>query len=186
MNTLPPELRRPAILTAYAGVVVAETLLQLSGQQAKLKWPNDVLIRGKKICGILCECGIATSTSEPHFIVGIGLNVNQTLEDFAQQQLPDATSLALTVGRTLAVKSVTETLVQNLATEYEQLLNGELEELEACWKWRIGLLGKPVTLELMDSSIRQGRLLEMTFNSIELETTAGRECWKPEEIRHVR
>src|SRR5207245_2431978 len=45
----PPELRRPAILTAWVAVSVCETILKLTGLQAKIKWPNDVLIRGKKV-----------------------------------------------------------------------------------------------------------------------------------------
>src|SRR5206468_7692987 len=51
----PPALRRPALLTAWAAVSVCETILQLTGLQAKIKWPNDVLIRGRKVCGILIE-----------------------------------------------------------------------------------------------------------------------------------
>src|SRR5262245_2257463 len=46
----PPPLRRPAILTAWAAVAVGETILQLTGRQAKIKWPNDVLLHGKKVC----------------------------------------------------------------------------------------------------------------------------------------
>src|SRR5262249_51940124 len=51
----PPTLRRPALLTAWAAVSVCEAILQLTGLQAKIKWPNDVLIRGRKVCGILIE-----------------------------------------------------------------------------------------------------------------------------------
>src|SRR5262245_63098539 len=100
----PPDLCRPALLAAWAGVVVGETILQVTGQQTKIKWPNDVLLRGKKVCGILIECGVMPfrgepTASDPHFVVGIGLNVNQSADDFARQSLPDATSLSLAVGR---------------------------------------------------------------------------------------
>src|SRR5213595_3848339 len=54
----PPQLRRPAVLTAWAAVAVAETVVQVTGQPAAIKWPNDVLLGGKKVCGILIECGV--------------------------------------------------------------------------------------------------------------------------------
>src|SRR5438128_420900 len=47
----PPELRRPAILAAWAANAVCETIRESIGVQAKIKWPNDVLIRGSKVCG---------------------------------------------------------------------------------------------------------------------------------------
>src|SRR6516164_8538734 len=51
----PPELRRPVILTAWAAVSICEVISAVAGLSARIKWPNDVLIDGKKICGILCE-----------------------------------------------------------------------------------------------------------------------------------
>ena len=54
----PPELRRPALLTAFAAVSVTETILEVTGQHSTIKWPNDVLLSGKKVCGILIECGV--------------------------------------------------------------------------------------------------------------------------------
>src|ERR1051325_116022 len=51
----PPPLRRPALLTAWAAVSVCETIRSFTNLHAKIKWPNDVLIAGKKVCGILIE-----------------------------------------------------------------------------------------------------------------------------------
>ncbi|WP_020470205.1 biotin--[acetyl-CoA-carboxylase] ligase [Zavarzinella formosa] len=180
----PPELRHPAILTAFAAVVVGEMVLQITGQQTSIKWPNDVLFKGKKICGILIESGVHRhgADSPQHFIVGIGLNVNQTAEDFAAQELPDACSLAMMVGRRLTVSAITEALLDNLDSEYGRLLAGEIAPLEACWKWRMGLLGKPVTVELMDGTEHGGRLRDMGFETVELEDRS----FKSVEVRHVR
>src|SRR5262245_16878985 len=72
----PPELRRPAILTAWAAVSVCDTLKDATGTNATIKWPNDVLLGGRKVCGILSEGG------ERHVVVGIGLNVAQSAADF--------------------------------------------------------------------------------------------------------
>src|SRR5437763_1558896 len=88
----PASLRSPAMLTAWASVSVCETIRQISGLQAKIIWPNDVLLGGKKVCGILSEQGQGT-------VAGIGLNVNQTQERFDASRLPFATSLGAATGR---------------------------------------------------------------------------------------
>ena len=51
----PPALRRPTLLTAWAAVSVCETIQELANLSATIKWPNDVLINGRKVCGILIE-----------------------------------------------------------------------------------------------------------------------------------
>src|SRR5712691_2501397 len=82
----PPDLRRPALLTAWAAVAVCDTIQQVSDLEPRIKWPNDVLIDGKKVCGILIEQGRGT-------VAGIGLNVNQSAESLAAANLPLAGSL---------------------------------------------------------------------------------------------
>src|SRR5438067_7450290 len=76
----PPALRRPAVLTAWAAVSVCEVIRQTAGLQARIKWPNDVLIQGRKVSGILIEQSRGT-------VAGIGLNVNQSAAAFAQAGL---------------------------------------------------------------------------------------------------
>jgi len=178
----PPELRHPAVLTAFAAVVVGETVLQLTGQQVAVKWPNDVLFRGQKLCGILIESGVFGGDAPQHFIVGVGLNVNQTAEDFAGQGLPDACSLSMLAGRPLTVATVTDVLIDNMDAEYARLLVGEVEALEDCWKWRLGLAGKTVTVELMDGTEHRGRLIDAGFETVRLERQAS----KSVEVRHIR
>lgn len=182
----PPALRRPVVLTAFAAVVVAETVLHVTGKQASIKWPNDVLLGGKKVCGILIEGGVSAADRDPHFVVGIGLNVNQSAGDFAKLGLPDAMSLSITVGQRLDVNGITQLLIRNLDAEYDRLLAGDFAELEACWRWRLGLDGRPVTIELMDASEVCGRLAEVGFNGLAVETSAGVRRLVPEEVRHVR
>ena len=59
----PPALRRPAFLTAWAAVSVCEAVRTSTGLDAKIKWPNDVFVRGRKVCGILIEQGRGTSSA---------------------------------------------------------------------------------------------------------------------------
>src|SRR5262245_4281180 len=88
----PAELLRPALLCAWAAVSVAEVVLAASRRQARIKWPNDVLLHGRKIAGILIEQGRST-------VIGIGLNVSQSAADFERSGLPLAGSLASVTGQ---------------------------------------------------------------------------------------
>ncbi len=176
----PPEgLRRPVVLTAWAAVGVAEAVRTLTGIQAKVKWPNDLLVRGKKVCGILIEQGLGT-------VAGVGLNLNQTADDFAAAGLPDATSLAVAAGGTFDPYAAAVAVVRRLDEEYDRLLSGELVPLESDWKWRVGLLGRHVTAELADGALVFGRLRDLTFDGAEIEEgEAGVRVLRPELIRHL-
>ncbi|OAI54714.1 hypothetical protein AYO44_14405 [Planctomycetaceae bacterium SCGC AG-212-F19] len=186
----PPPLRRPAVLTGWAAVSVCETIRQATGIQAKIKWPNDVLIRGRKVCGILCECGTRNAEGDvpgtPHVIVGIGLNVNQPADVFRLPGLEQGTSLMVTHGEPFDCDVIARRLIESLDEEYDRLASGDLATLEACWKWRIGLLGRQVIVECNDTDHR-GRLREMSFDGLELEQTNGHTLrLRPELVQHIR
>jgi BirA family biotin operon repressor/biotin-[acetyl-CoA-carboxylase] ligase len=176
---LPPEeLRRPVLLAAWAAVSVCETIRQSIGQQARIKWPNDVLLHGRKVCGILIE-------QRQGVIAGIGLNVTQTAEMFEAAGLPDAGSLALFTDRQLIVADIARLLIRQLDAEYERLREGDWATLEACWKWHTGLLGRSVHVECQNA-VYQGRLCEQGWDGLELAIPGEpRLRLQPEIIRHV-
>jgi BirA family biotin operon repressor/biotin-[acetyl-CoA-carboxylase] ligase len=117
-------------------------------------------------------------------VAGIGLNVNQTADDFARAQLPDAGSLALFTGSSLDRDDVARMLIRQLDEEYDRLCQGDLATLEACWKWRLGLLGKRVTAECPGAN-HKGRLLDVGWDSVEIETLSGILRLAPETVRHL-
>lgn len=174
----PPALRRPVLLAAWAAVAVCETVRLTTGQQARIKWPNDVLVRGRKVCGILIEQSRAT-------IAGIGLNVNQSAESFAAAKLPDAGSLALFATEPLGTHDVARLLIAQLDEEYDRLCSGDLGTLEARWKWHSGLLGKTVAVECHDTE-HTGRLLDMTWDAVVVQTEESTRLIRPETVRHIR
>jgi BirA family biotin operon repressor/biotin-[acetyl-CoA-carboxylase] ligase len=174
----PPELRRAPILTAWAAVAVAETILELTGLQARIKWPNDVLIDGRKVCGILIEQGRGT-------VAGIGLNVNQSTETFADAGLTEAVSLAVFTGERRDCAEVARRLLRHLDEQYDALCNGDLATLEASWKGRLGLLGKEVVAECTDGS-HAGRLCELTWDRVDLVRPDGSvKRLRPEAVAHL-
>jgi BirA family biotin operon repressor/biotin-[acetyl-CoA-carboxylase] ligase len=175
----PAGLSRPVILTALAAVAVGDAILALTGAQAQIKWPNDLLVRGKKTCGILIENTGPT-------VIGIGLNLTQTAEEFTAAELPQATSLGIVSGRAIDARTAATTLLTRLDAEYDRLLRGERAGVEADWKWRIGLLGGRVAVELTDGTTVTGRLREMSFDGLELDTGGPvPRLLGPERIRHL-
>ncbi len=182
----PPELRRAAILTAWAAVAVCENIRQVANLQAKIKWPNDVLIRGRKVCGILIETrNVERGTRNDGLftVAGIGLNVKQ--QEFSGDGLEQAGSLALVAGHAFDRDEVARRLILQLDAEYDRLRLGDRNTLEACWKWRLGLLGKVVTVACHNAK-HTGRLLDMNFDDIELQLTNGQVLRiAPEAIKHL-
>src|SRR5207248_1438616 len=83
----------PVVLTAWAAVAVCTVVRDITGQSPRIKWPNDVLVHRKKLCGILIEqrtCGDGRLAT----VVGVGLNVQQPPAWFQDAGLPEGGSLA--------------------------------------------------------------------------------------------
>jgi BirA family biotin operon repressor/biotin-[acetyl-CoA-carboxylase] ligase len=83
------EASRLPELSLIAGGAVAEAINRVTGIEPSIKFPNDVLIRGRKVAGILAE------SSEGRVVLGIGVNVNQTLEELPLNAQTEPTSLSL-------------------------------------------------------------------------------------------
>lgn len=108
------------VLSLAAGLAVQSAIRQIDARvQADLKWPNDLLIDGKKVCGILTEMN-AEATRVRHIVVGIGINVNQ--ESFPREL--NATSLRIATGRQWSRVELAGALLKSLDREYRQLLEG--------------------------------------------------------------
>lgn len=175
----PPDLRRPSVLTVWAAVAVAEAVQRLTSLNPVIKWPNDLLVNGQKVCGILIEQGAAT-------IVGIGLNLNQTREEFDAAGLPVAASLAALSRSEVELKTAAGAVLHSLDDEYHALLvnRGSVEEK---WRTRTGLLNGTVELERSDGARLHGTLLRLSFDEVELESASGdRVRLAPEAVEHIR
>jgi BirA family transcriptional regulator, biotin operon repressor / biotin---[acetyl-CoA-carboxylase] ligase len=175
----PPTLRPPAILTSWAAVAVCEVIAELG--DATIKWPNDVLLGGKKVAGILIEQ--RTTAGALAAVVGIGVNVRQSSADFAE--LPGATSLAIAADRQLDTEAVCRALIERLDAEYGRLLDGELSDLGERWQRRLRLVGEPVIAECFDGPIR-GRLVEVGLSAVILQVDHELLHLSPASIRQLR
>jgi BirA family biotin operon repressor/biotin-[acetyl-CoA-carboxylase] ligase len=108
------------VLSLAAGLAVQSAIHSIDPYvMADLKWPNDVLIMGKKFCGILTEMS-AEATRVRHIVVGIGINVNQN--SFPAELAPIATSLRLSTGTEWSRVELCAALLKSLDREYQSLL----------------------------------------------------------------
>jgi BirA family transcriptional regulator, biotin operon repressor / biotin---[acetyl-CoA-carboxylase] ligase len=113
---LPPS--EVLVLSLAAGLSVQSAIQQVDPRvQADLKWPNDVLIEGKKVCGILTEMN-AEATRVRYIVVGVGINVNQA--SFPREL--GATSLRLSTGSEWSRVELAAALLKSLHLEYRQLM----------------------------------------------------------------
>jgi BirA family biotin operon repressor/biotin-[acetyl-CoA-carboxylase] ligase len=172
------ERRRPAVLTAWAAVAVCETVRDLTGADATIKWPNAVLVDGRKVAGILIEQGRGA-------VIGVGLNLRQTADDLAAAGLPFATSLARFTSTPPDVSEAADRLLYRMEQHYERLCCGDLATLEAAWIERLGLVGRDVRAECLDG-VHRGWLAALGFDGAAVESPDGTVVLvRPETILHL-
>jgi BirA family biotin operon repressor/biotin-[acetyl-CoA-carboxylase] ligase len=124
------------LLSYVAAVAVVETLRRAAGVEARVKWPNDVLVAGRKVAGILLEARDAV------VVAGIGLNVSQ--RRFPPELAGRATSLALETGRAVDREAVLPVLLEEL-DRWRGILEREgFEPVRARWRAAADGLGRPV------------------------------------------
>jgi BirA family transcriptional regulator, biotin operon repressor / biotin---[acetyl-CoA-carboxylase] ligase len=116
------------LLSLMAGIAVAEAVEQATGLHPDLRWPNDLLLNGKKFCGVLTEMN-AEATRVRYVVVGIGINVNHT--QFPPELEPIATSLKLESSRDWSRVELTAALLKSLDDGYRKLIEGGPEARSA-------------------------------------------------------
>jgi len=106
-------------LSLISGVAVQDATREVTGLQADIRWPNDLLINEKKFAGILTEMS-SDSSRVHHAVIGIGINVNQ--EKFPDDFSSTATSLRLEAGKECSRLEMTAALIRAIDREYRALL----------------------------------------------------------------
>jgi BirA family biotin operon repressor/biotin-[acetyl-CoA-carboxylase] ligase len=123
-----------------AGVAACDALREW--QPATLKWPNDVLIGARKVCGILAETeGDATGRV---VILGIGVNVNAEADDFPDELRDKAGSLRLADRRAVDRAHVAGRLLTHLETWYDTWAQRGFAPIASAWRDRSGLIGQMI------------------------------------------
>jgi len=127
-------------LIMVASLATVHCIEKVSGLKAQIKWPNDVLIGDKKVCGILIESDVKGNTVD-YAVIGIGINVNIKLSSFPEIT-PTATSLSHELGRDVSRLDIIRCLLVETERLYLALPSGESVYQE--WRDRLVTLGKKV------------------------------------------
>jgi BirA family biotin operon repressor/biotin-[acetyl-CoA-carboxylase] ligase len=134
------------LMSLLAAVALVDTLRQ-QGTVCGIKWPNDVLIRGRKVAGILTEMETARDAVQ-FVVVGIGVNVNMTQEEIERYLGPvahTATSLQVALGRGIGRELLLAALMASLEHWYERFTREGEEVLHAAWESRSLMRGRRIS-----------------------------------------
>lgn len=151
---------RPAIppriapqLTLLTAVAVASAIEKVTGLQPNIKWPNDILINKKKVCGVLTEMqGDADCIKS--VIIGIGMNVNQVEEDYPLELLDIATSLRIEKGEAFLRAKIIQEILAELEKYYDLFLEKGFAPIKLLWESYAISLGKQITATTLTEVIK--------------------------------
>ena len=135
-----PNIAHLSSLIMVSSLAVVHTIAAITGLWSRIKWPNDVLINGKKVCGILIESGVRDS-SIAYTVIGIGINVNLKTADSTGISIP-ATSLSHELGREVSRLEMVRRLLVEIEKLYLSVKSGESIYQE--WRDSLETLGKRV------------------------------------------
>jgi BirA family biotin operon repressor/biotin-[acetyl-CoA-carboxylase] ligase len=140
-------------LNLLAAVAVADTIVQGCGLTPVIKWPNDVLLSDKKVCGILAEMQTEAGALRS-VVLGIGVNLNAPLSAFPEELRDKASSLILTSGQPVDRALFTATLLTHLEKLYVLWLEEGFPALRPLWeRHATGLIGRRITVAAPEGTI---------------------------------
>ncbi len=150
VNLMFSVLLRPALpaekvglVTIAAGVALARAVRGICGLDARIKWPNDVRVSGKKLAGILAESGPALE----YVVLGVGLNVNLSAEALPMEIRPIATSLLIETGREWRRAEVFIRAMRELESVMAELDSGDSAGVISAWRGLAEAMGARVRAE---------------------------------------
>ncbi len=142
-----------SLITIAAAVAVARTIEKSLGIDAEIKWPNDILVEGAKVCGILCE--LLSGPSGWAIIAGIGLNLNIEPEDLPHPERYRAGSLKAFMGKEISEERFLIAFFRNFNESYSEFLRGDPGRKRLLDRWRkhAEMLGQRITLQIGDEQL---------------------------------
>lgn len=140
---LPPQAATQ--LTIASATAVIRGLRASANLNCEVKWPNDILIGGRKVCGILTEMS-AELESIKHIVLGIGLNVNFEAADFPPELRKLATSVRIESGRPARRCEISAALLQELEADYRRIMKGDFEAIADDWEAACSTLGQNIEI----------------------------------------
>jgi BirA family transcriptional regulator, biotin operon repressor / biotin---[acetyl-CoA-carboxylase] ligase len=140
-------------LTVAAATALARAVTLQTGIVPEIKWPNDILIRGRKIAGILTEMRAELDRVQ-EVLLGIGMDVNLEAGDFADGLHRTATSLKIETGQTVNRAELAVAVLRELDRDYQAVAEGHFDRLAEQWEERCSTLGCQVAIRIGDRVVR--------------------------------
>jgi BirA family biotin operon repressor/biotin-[acetyl-CoA-carboxylase] ligase len=167
---IPPQ--QASLMTLMAAVATADAIHKFSGLQPMIKWPNDILLKNRKVAGLLNE--IHSEMDRIHFVVlGIGVNLNMDEKMFSKEIRSLATSLKREMGQSVSRKAFLQTLLEELEIWYETFLKEGAPPILQAWRDKAQIHGRPVKVTSF-GEILSGTAIDVDNDgALILETKAG-------------
>ncbi len=147
------------MITLAAGLGVLQGLENLQIPSLLLKWPNDILLNRKKLGGILTEM-VAKSDQVDFIVLGIGINVTTTPEDFGRELSSLATSLTLETHQAWDRQEILNQILPTILAEIDLLVNSGPMQLVERWNRTSGMLGKKIRFHFLnEKEEKEGKVL---------------------------
>ena len=152
---LRPDLRpqETTQLTVISATALRRAIKTVTGLSADIKWPNDLLLGGKKVAGILTEMSAETDRVR-HVIIGIGMDVNQDASDLPGELRPIATSLKMESGDEISRAELATEVLRELDTDYARIGMGKFPEVADEWEAACVTIGRNVTVHIGNQKFR--------------------------------
>ena len=169
-------------LNQAVALAVRDAVAGFIHREVTIKWPNDILIEERKICGILIQ-NTLSGTYLQSTIIGIGLNVNQRA---FSPELSRAGSMALAADKTFDLEEITWALLQALEVRYLQLRQGMQKELRQAYLSHLFRFGTQHTYTDADGEAFSGKIIGIDqTGKLMLETQTGIRLFGIKEIQYV-
>ncbi len=140
-------------LTVISATALRRAFKSIAGVAAEIKWPNDLLIGGKKTAGILTEMS-AEMDRVRHVILGIGVDVNQDAAEFPPELRPIATSLKIESGAAVSRAVLAVEILRELDADYARIRAGKFSEIADEWEDACVTIGKNVAVHVGERRFR--------------------------------
>lgn len=164
-------MERLSQISLLAGVAACQTVQEWCA--AEIKWPNDVLVGGRKVAGILAE--LDGAGVQRVIILGIGVNLNATLDDFPAELRDKAGSLRLASGAAVDRARFAGRLLSNLEVRYEQWRRDGFAPIAAAWRRLAPLIGRHIRVQ-EPGQIVEGTVIDIADDgALRLRLADGRE-----------
>jgi BirA family biotin operon repressor/biotin-[acetyl-CoA-carboxylase] ligase len=152
---LRPDLRpqETTQLTVAAATALWRAIHDQTGLRPEIKWPNDILVRGRKTAGILTELS-AELDHVKYVILGIGVDVNLTASEFSTDLRKTATSLRIELGKPVLRPELATAILRELDRDYARVCAGKFANVADEWEEHCTTIGRNVAIHIGERQVR--------------------------------